>query len=117
MMIEGHIDGQVLELYVQHFLAPQLEPGEIVIWDHVPTHKCGNVLTLIKATGARVEPLPTYSPDLNPKEECISKVKAELKRIKANPKRKLQNGLKRAYAKVTLADIPGWFRHCGYAVT
>jgi len=117
MMIEGSIDGQVLGLYVQHFLAPQLEPGDIVIWDNVPAHKCGNVLSLIEATGARVEPLPAYSPDFNPKEECISKVKAELKRVKADTKRKLQNALKRAYAKVTLADIRGWLQHCGYCVT
>src|SRR5262245_11360022 len=39
MMIEGSIDGEVLELYVVHFLAPQLRPGDIIIWDNVPTHK------------------------------------------------------------------------------
>jgi len=116
MMIEGAIDGEVLGLYVRHFLAPQLRPGDIVIWDNVPTHKCAAVLAIIEATGARVEPLPAYSPDFNPKEECISKVKAELKRVKANTKRKLKNALQRAYAKVTLSDIRGWFRHCGYSV-
>ena len=51
MMIEGAIDGQVLELYSRHFLAPQLRPGDIVIWDNVPTHKSANVLALIEATG------------------------------------------------------------------
>jgi transposase len=116
MMIEGAIDGQVLELYIRHFIAPQLRLGDIVIWDNVPTHKSANVLALIEATGARVEPLPAYSPDFNPKEGCISKVKAELKRVKANTVRKLRNALRRAYAKVTLADICGWFRHCGYSV-
>ena len=69
-----------------------------------------------EATGARVEPLPAYSPDFNPKEGCISKVKAELKRVNANTVRKLRNALRRAYAKVALADIRGWFRHCGYSV-
>lgn len=116
MMIEGAIDGEVLELYVRHFLAPQLRAGDIVIWDNVPTHKSAGVIALIEATGARIEPLPAYSPDFNPKEECISKIKAELKRVKANTKRKLRNALRRAYAKVTLTDIRGWFRHCGYAV-
>lgn len=116
MMIEGAIDGQVLELYVRHFLAPHLRQGDIVIWDNVATHKRAAVVALIEAAGARVERLPAYSPDYNPKEECISKVKAELKRAKANTKRKLKNALKRAYAKVTLPDIRGWFRHCGYSV-
>jgi hypothetical protein len=63
-----------------------------------------------------VEPLPAYSPALNPKEECIAKVKAALRRVKANTKRKLQNALQRAYAKVTLQDIRGWFQHCGYVL-
>ena len=116
MMIEGAIDGEVLELYVAHFLAPQLRPGDIVMWDNVPTHKNAKVLALIEAAGARVEPLPAYSPDLNPKEECISKVKAELRRVKADTQRKLKNALRRAFAKVTLTDIRGWMRHCGYAV-
>jgi transposase len=117
MMIEGSIDGDVLESYVAHFLAPQLRPGDIVIWDNVPTHKNAKVLALIEATGAKVQPLPAYSPDLNPKEECISKVKSELRRVKANTKRKLKNALRRAFAKVTLSDIQGWFRHSGYAIT
>ena len=91
-------------------------PGDIVIWDNVPTHKKLSVVALIEATGARLERLPAYSPDLNPKEECISKVKAELRRVGADTKRKLAQALKRAYAKVTLCDIRGWFTHCGYAV-
>jgi transposase len=116
MLIDGAIDGAVLELYVTHFLAPLLAPGDVVFWDNVPTHKTARVRVLIEATGARIEPLPAYSPDFNLKEECISKVKAELRRVKADTKRKLSNALQRAYAKVTLADIRGWFQHCGYAV-
>ena len=116
LMIEGATDGEVLELYVLRFLAPQLRAGDIVLWDNLPTHKRARVLTLIEAAGARVEPLPAYSPDLNPTEECIAKVKAELRRVKANTKRKLRNALQRAYAKVTLQDIRGWFQHCGYVL-
>ncbi len=106
----------MLELYVEHFLVPQLRAGDIVIWDNVPTHKRAGVIARIEATGARVEPLPAYSPDLNPKEECISKLKAELRRVKADTKRKLRNALRQAYAKVTLQDIRGWFQHCGYVL-
>jgi transposase len=61
----------------------------------------------IESTDARIEPLPAYSPDLNPKEECISKVKAELRRVIANTIQKLKNALRRAYAKVTQDDIRG----------
>lgn len=116
MMIEGAIDGEVLEVYVAQFLVPHLRAGDIVIWDNVPPHKRARVIALIEGAGARVEPLPAYSPDFNPKEECISKVKAELRRVKAETPRKLRNALQRAFAKVTLQDIRGWFQHCGYAV-
>lgn len=116
MMLEGALDGEALEAYVRYFLVPQLRPGDIVIWDNVRTHKRKEVLALIAATGARLEPLPAYSPDFNPKEECISKVKTELRRVGADTKRKLRNALKRAYEKVTTTDIRGWFKHCGYAV-
>jgi transposase len=116
LMIEGAIDGPVLEQYVRQMLVPELRAGDIVIWDNIPTHKNGRVLALIEAAGARVEPLPAYSPDLNPIEECISKVKAELRRVKAETVRQLRLALKRAFSQVTRQDIRGWFRHCGYAV-
>jgi transposase len=116
LMIKGAINGEVLEGYVQHFLVPELRPGDIVIWDNVPTHKNERVRSLIAATGARLEPLPAYSPDLNAIEEGISKVKAELRRAKADTLRKLGNALKRAFGKITRQDIRGWFKHAGYAV-
>jgi transposase len=116
MMIEGAIDGEVLELYVEHFLIPELQPGDIVLWDNIPTHKNKRVIALIEATGARVEPLPAYSPDLEPMEECISKVKTELRQAKADTALKLRNALKRALANVTPQDARGWFKHCGYKI-
>src|SRR5262249_33046283 len=112
MMIEGAIDGEVLELYVEHFLVPELQPGDIVLWDNIPTHKNKRAITLIEAKGARVEPLPAYSPDLDPIEECISKVKTELRRAKAGTVQELRNTLKRAFATVTAQDARGWFKHC-----
>ena len=115
MAIEGAIDGQALEQYVRHILVPELHSKDIVIWDNAPIHRSTSVRRLIEATGARILPLPSYSPDFNPKENCISKVKAELKRIKANTPRKLMNALKRAYVKVTRSDARGWFEHCGYS--
>jgi transposase len=114
LMLEGAIDGEVLELYAERFLVPELRPGDIVLWDNVPTHKNSHVIALIEAAGARVQPLPAYSPDLDPIEECISKIKAFLRKTKAETVPALRRALKDALAQVTLRDIRGWFRHCGY---
>src|SRR5712692_4228736 len=63
---------------------------------------------------AWVEYLPAYSPDCDPIEECISKLKALLRQLKARTQRTLGNALKYAIEQITRADIRGWFRHCGY---
>ncbi len=117
MMIEGAIDANALERYVEHFLAPQLRPGDIVLWDNVAIHKNAGVRERIEATGARIEPLPAYSPDLNPIEECISKIKSILRKLKAETITALWHALKQAFAQVTIQDIRGWFQHCGYVLT
>ncbi|QQS45133.1 MAG: transposase [Acidobacteriota bacterium] len=117
MMIEGAIDGEVLSLYVEHFLVPELHPGDIVMWDKLSTHGNQRAIALIEATGAHVIPFPAYSPDFDPIEECISKVKSDLRRDKPDTELKLRNALKRAFARVTQKDSRGWFKDCGYNVT
>ena len=114
MMIEGAIDSQVFAAYVDHFLVPNLRPGNIVLLDNVKFHHSEWATKLIEATGATVLHLPAYSPDFNPIEECISKIKETLRSLKVRTKRKLYNALKKAIARVTADDIRGWFKHCGY---
>src|SRR5262249_28598093 len=116
MMIEGAIDGEELELYVEHFLVPLLQPGDIVMWDQISMHKNFRVKELIEATGARIESFPAYSPEFDPLEECISRVKAYLRKRQANSVPALRRALRQAFEQVTLKDIRGWFKHCGFVV-
>src|SRR5215470_13510162 len=76
------------DLYVEHFLVSELIKGDIVLLDNVNFHYSQRAISLIEAAGARVEHLPAYSPDFNPIEECISKIKAILRSLKARTKRK-----------------------------
>ena len=114
MMIEGAVNSEVFAAYVQHLLVPCLRPGHIVVLDNVKFHYAPKALELIAAAGARVVYLPTYSPDFNPIEGCISKLKAALRSFKARTKRTLTHALAKALALVTTVDIHGWFAHCGY---
>ena len=114
MMIECAIDTQVWDVYIEHFLVPGLRPGDIVMLDQISFH--GSLLALgqIRAAGARVEELPTHSPDFDPLEECISKIKGDLRSSRARTELGLLQALQRAIEKVTPEDIRGWFKHCGY---
>jgi transposase len=115
LTIEGAIDGEVFQQYVQHFLCQHLRPGNIVVMDNVKFHHNRETIRMIESTGARVVHLPPYSPDFNPIEECISKIKAVLKKERPATQRKLGNSLRRAINRVSPTDILGWFEHCGYS--
>lgn len=114
MTIEGAVDSEVFTRYVAQLLVPCLRPGHVVVLDNVPFHSAPQARALIEATGATIVHLPAYSPDLNPIEECIAKLKGALRSFKARTKRKLTNALAKALALVTEDDIRGWFTHCGY---
>ena len=114
MMIEGAIDTPAFDAYVDHFLVPTLRPGNIVLLDNAKFHYSKSAIQSIEAAGAAVLYLPAYSPDFNPIEECISKIKETLRSLKARTQRKLYHALKKAMASVTGDDIRGWFEHCGY---
>ena len=114
MTIEGAINTEVFDLYVEHMLVPVLQSGDIVLLDNVKFHYSERAISLIEAAGSKVLHIPAYSPDFNPIEECISKIKQILRSLKARTKRKLYNALAKAIEKVTDQDILGWFKHCGY---
>lgn len=75
MCIEGATDAEAFELYVEHFLAPNLTEGQIVVLDKLGAHRPTRIRELIEARGAELVFLPSYSPDLNPIEEAFSKIK------------------------------------------
>lgn len=114
MSIEGAVDTQVFDLYVEHFLTPSLLAGDLVLLDNVKFHDSAKAIESIESVGASVLHIPTYSPDLNPIEECISKIKQSLRSAKARTKRQLLNALAKAIKSVTIENICGWFAHCGY---
>jgi len=114
MSIEGAFDNLAFDAFIKHMLVPKLKPGQIVFMDRLQVHLSSEVERLITQAKAQLILLPSYSPDLNPIEKLWSKVKEFLRATKARTKRKLLNALKKAFESVSLNDIRGWFRHCGY---
>jgi transposase len=105
----GATDTAMFETYVEEVLVPELRPGDVVIWDNVKPHQSEGAIEAVEAAGARVVPLPPYSPDLTPIEEMFSKVKGAMKSAAARTKQAVYATFASALHDVTLEDIAGWF--------
>ena len=114
MTVEEATDAEAFEAYVEHFLAPSLCPGQVVVLDRLGAHRTEKVRELVQARGAELVFLPSYSPDLNPIEEAFSKIKQLVRRAGACVREALVEAIGRALAAVTLEDAAGWFAHAGY---
>jgi transposase len=84
-VLDGPINGESFRTYVDQVLVPTLKPGDVVILDNLGSHKGKAVRRAIRATGARLLFLPPYSPDLNPIEQVVAKLKHLMR--KANERR------------------------------
>ena len=114
MTVEGATDSEAFEAYVEHFLAPSLSKGQVVLLDGLGAHRPQRIRELIEERGADVLFLPSYSPDLNPIEEAFSKIKALVRLPCARVREALVEAIGRALAAVTPEDAAGFFAHAGY---
>ena len=116
MCLEGGTDVKAFEAYVEHFLAPSLSEGQVVVLDNLGAHRPNSIRELIEARGAELVFVPSYSPDLNPIEHAFSKIKHVLRKLGARTPEVLLGAMEEALSKVTAADAAGWFEHCGLPV-
>ena len=117
MAFRGATDREAFESYVEQALVPQLREDDVVVWDNLQPHKNPQVVEAIQAVGARVEPLPPWSPDKSPIEEMFSKVKTYLRKVAARTFDTVVIAMGEALYLVTPKDIGGWFQdRCAYAM-
>jgi transposase len=114
MAVEGATTSRVFETYVERLLAPALRPGRVVVMDNLGAHRPKRIRELIERRGCELIYLPPYSPDLNPIEEALSKIKHFLRKTCARTKEALIEAMGRALAAVSAEDARGYFVHCGY---
>ena len=113
MAYPGGTDAMTFQTDVEQVLVPALRPGDVVIFDNLAAHLRPEVTAAIERVGARVLPLPPYSPDFNPIEELFSKFKECLRRLGARAKDHLYDAIGDALREVSLEDVLGWFRQAG----
>jgi transposase len=113
LAVPGASDAITFRTYVERVLVPALRPGDAVVFDNLAAHFAPGVAEAIERAGARVLPLPPYSPDLNPIEELFSKLKEFLRQAAARTRGCLYEALGEALKLVSAEDILGWFRRAG----
>jgi transposase len=113
MVFQGSTDKVMFQAYLEQALVPQLRPGDVVIWDNLKVHQAPQMERAVGQAGARVMPLPPYSPDLTPIEKMFSKVKESLRSAAARTTEGLIEAIGSGLRGVSAQDIKGWFGSCG----
>jgi transposase len=115
-VVDGAVNGDVFEAFVEQVLVPELRRGDVVVMDNLSSHKHARVRELIEAAGARLLFLPPYSPDLNPIELIFAKVKQLLRSLACRTRDALWQAMQSVLDKVTPSDAFNCYKHCGYTL-
>jgi len=113
-VFDGPMDGSCFLAYIEQILAPTLEAGDIVVMDNLASHKVAGIREAIEATGASLRYLPPYSPDLNPIEQAIAKLKAHLRKEAARTFDALVEAIARTLQKFSPQQCANFVTNAGY---
>jgi len=116
MVTDGAVNGQIFEAFVEKVLTPQLREGDVVVMDNLSSHKRTRTRELIEATGARLQFLPPYSPDLNPIEMVFAKIKQCLRSLACRTRETLWQAMQGVLDRVTADEARNCFQHCKYTL-
>ena len=113
-VLDGPINRDTFQAYVNQVLVPELTPGDIVVMDNLGSHKGPAVRRAIEAAGASLLYLPPYSPDFNPIENAFAKLKALLRRAAEQTVGALWDRIGTLVDTFTPAECENYFRAAGY---
>jgi len=114
MLLDGPMNGAAFLAYAEQVLAPELQPGDLVIMDNLPAHKISAVRAAIEKTGASLLLLPPYSPDFNPIEMAFSKLKALLRKAAARTIDDLWRVIADCLGQFSPTQCRNYFQAAGY---
>lgn len=116
-VLDGPINRDAFETYVEKVLVPELRAGDVVIMDNLSSHKGPRVHEMIEAAGAQLRYLPPYSPDFNPIENAFSKLKALLRKAAKRTLDGLWNEIGALIKLVRPPECRNYFNAAGYDAT
>jgi transposase len=114
MVLDGPINRNAFQAYVDQVLVPELKPGDVVVMDNLSSHKGPAVRRAIEAAGANLLYLPPYSPDFNPIENAFAKLKALLRKAAVRTIGALWDQIGMILNLFTPAECANYFKAAGY---
>ncbi len=113
-VLDGPINRDAFQAYIDQVLVPELRPGEVVVMDNLSSHKGLAVRRAIEAAGASLLYLPPYSPDFNPIENAFAKLKALLRKAAERTVGALWDRIGIVLDAFTPTECANYFRAAGY---
>jgi transposase len=117
MVLDGPINRDAFQAYVEQVLVRELRPGDIVIMDNLSSHKGAGIRQAIEAAGATLLFLPPYSPDFNPIENAFAKLKALLRAAAERTVEALWTTIGSLIDRFTPEECANYFAAAGYDAT
>lgn len=114
-LFDGPINGQKVRVYVERFLVPTLQAGDIVVLDNLGSHKGKAVRSTIRAAGAKLLFLPPYSPDLNPIEQAFAKLKHWMRHAQPRSADEIYTSLQAILDTFKPSECAEYLKNSGYA--
>ena len=100
MEFKGYCNTEVVLAWVNNMLIPDLEPGDVVIWDNATFHRSAKLAETLKLAGIELLFLPAYSPDLNPIEQFWAWLKAWIRALN-QPFLHISKALSKVFGNIT----------------
>ena len=116
MLLDGPMNGEAFQAWIEQMLAPALRPGDIVVMDNLAAHKVAGIRQAIEGCGAELRYLPPYSPDLNPIENAFAKLKAHVRKSAARTLDALERAAANALRQFKPNQCANFFAHAGYGL-
>jgi transposase len=113
-VIDGPMEHDSFRAYIEQILVPTLRPGDLVILDNLAAHRGDDIRHAIEAGGATLRFLPPYSPDFNPIELCLAKLKAILRAARPRTFDAVCEVIAASLGRFLRDECARYFRHCGY---
>ena len=113
-VIDGAMNAEMFNLYIETQLVPSLRPGDVVILDNLSSHKSPTAAEALRSIGAWFLFLPPYSPDLNPMEMAFSKLKALIRKAAARTYEQLWAAVGQVCDLFSDEECYNYFKSAGY---